>query len=176
MAFRVQLASYEDIKECARVGTEAMGTYCYLEDAWHYFHNQKPLKRKIQICLIDAVIIFAGGVIFGWHKAIYSVLTVWIVSTVSEKIMNGPNNAKACIIVSAQSECISGRIIKEVQRGITGLYGRGMYMKRDELVLLCVVSVREVSAIRKIVYEEDKKAFMTTSNVSEVIGEGFIDW
>ena len=41
MAFRVQLASYEDIKECARVETEAMGTYCYLEDAWHYFHNQK---------------------------------------------------------------------------------------------------------------------------------------
>ena len=41
MAFRVQLASYDDLKECARVETEAMGTYCYLEDAWHYFHNQK---------------------------------------------------------------------------------------------------------------------------------------
>jgi uncharacterized membrane-anchored protein YitT (DUF2179 family) len=137
---------------------------------------KKNLSVGFVMFSIDAVIIFAGGVIFGWHKAIYSVLTVWIVSTVSEKIMNGPNNAKACIIVSAQNECISGRIIKEVQRGITGLYGRGMYMKRDELVLLCVVSVREVSAIRKIVYEEDKKAFMTTSNVSEVIGEGFIDW
>ncbi|MBQ7795235.1 MAG: GNAT family N-acetyltransferase [Lachnospiraceae bacterium] len=41
MAFRVQLASYDDLKECARVETEAMGTYCYLEDAWHYFYNQK---------------------------------------------------------------------------------------------------------------------------------------
>lgn len=41
MAFRVQLASYEDLKECARVETEAMGSYCYLEDAWHYFYNQK---------------------------------------------------------------------------------------------------------------------------------------
>lgn len=41
MAFHVQLASYEDLKECARVETEAMGAYCYLEDAWHYFYNQK---------------------------------------------------------------------------------------------------------------------------------------
>lgn len=41
MAFRIQLASYDDLKECARVETEAMGNYCYLEDAWHYFHNQK---------------------------------------------------------------------------------------------------------------------------------------
>ena len=41
MAFRVQLASYDDMKECARVETEAMGTYIYLEDAWHYFNNQK---------------------------------------------------------------------------------------------------------------------------------------
>ncbi len=41
MGFRVQLASYDDLKECARVETEAMGTYCYLEDAWHYFYNQK---------------------------------------------------------------------------------------------------------------------------------------
>lgn len=137
---------------------------------------KSSLSVGLVMFLVDAVIIFAGGVIFGWQKAIYSVLTVWIVSVVSEKIMNGPNNAKACIIVSAENECISERIIKEVQRGITGLYGRGMYMKRDELVLLCVVSVREVPQIRKIVYEEDKKAFMTTSNVSEVIGEGFVDW
>ena len=41
MAFRVQLASYDDMKECARVETEAMGTYIYLEDAWHYFNAQK---------------------------------------------------------------------------------------------------------------------------------------
>ena len=32
MAFTTKLASYEDMKECARVETEAMGSYCYLED------------------------------------------------------------------------------------------------------------------------------------------------
>ena len=125
---------------------------------------------------IDSVIIIAGGVIFGWQKAIYSVLTVWIVSMVSEKLMTGPNYSKACVIVSAKSEDISGRIINEVQRGITGLYGRGMYRKKDEIVLFCVASVREIPKIRKIVYEEDKKAFMTMADVSEVIGEGFVDW
>lgn len=126
--------------------------------------------------VIDAIIIIAGGVVFGWQKAIYSVLTVWIVSIVSEKIMNGLNYSKACIIISTQSDGISKRIMNDVQRGITGLYGRGMYMKKDELVLFCVASVREIPKIRKIVYEEDEKAFMTMTDVSEVIGEGFVDW
>ena len=137
---------------------------------------KSSLSISMVMFTVDAVIIIAGGVVFGWQKAIYSVLTVWIVSIVSEKIMNGPNYAKACIIVSKQSKGISERIIREVQRGITGLYGQGMYMKKDELVLLCVASVREIPKIRKIVYEEDEKAFMTMTDVSEVIGEGFADW
>ena len=140
--------------------------------------NRKKPRLSVSMVMftIDAVIIIAGGVVFGWQKAIYSVLTVWIVSVVSEKIMNGPNNSKACVIVSAYSESIAERIIKEVQRGITGIYGRGMYMKKDELILFCVASVREMPKIRKIVYEEDEKAFITMSDVSEVIGEGFVDW
>ena len=140
-------------------------------------NRYKPrISISMVMFVIDAIIIIAGGVVFGWQKAIYSVITVWIVSVISEKIMNGPNYSKACIIVSNQSECISMRIIDEVQRGITGLYGQGMYMKKSELVLFCVVSVREIPRLRKIVYEEDKKAFMTMANVSEVIGEGFLDW
>lgn len=41
MAFTAKLASYEDRAECVRVEKETMGNYCYLDDAWHYFQNQK---------------------------------------------------------------------------------------------------------------------------------------
>lgn len=41
MAFDVKLASYDDMEECVRVERETMGNYCYLEDAWHYFSNQR---------------------------------------------------------------------------------------------------------------------------------------
>lgn len=139
-------------------------------------HKNKKLNVAWVMFIIDAIIIVAGGVLFGWYKAIYSVVAVWLVSFVSEKIMSGPNYTKACIIISVYSERISERIMDEIKRGITGLDGMGMYTKRQELVLFCVASRHEMSKIRKIVYEEDKKAFMTMSDVSEVIGEGFVDW
>lgn len=139
-------------------------------------HRNRRMPVAWVMFAIDAVIIIAGGVLFGWQRAIYSIISVWLVSLVSEKIMSGPNYTKACIIVSSHSEKISGRIMKELERGITGLKGRGMYTGSPELVLFCVVSRHEMSQIRKIVYEEDEKAFMTMCDVSEVIGEGFVDW
>lgn len=39
MEFAVRTAFYEELEECARVEREAMGNYCYLEDAWHYFNS-----------------------------------------------------------------------------------------------------------------------------------------
>ena len=140
-------------------------------------HQKNPrLNVAWVMFIIDAVIIVSGGVLFGWHKAIYSVVSVWLVSFVSEKIMSGPNYTKACLIVSEHSRQISERIMAELKRGITGINGRGMYTGKSELVLYCVASRHEMTKIRKIVYEVDSKAFMTMSDVSEVIGEGFVDW
>ena len=39
MAFTVKMAEYTDLQEAARVEREAMGSYVYLEDAWHYFNS-----------------------------------------------------------------------------------------------------------------------------------------
>lgn len=139
-------------------------------------HRNRRLSVAWVMFGIDAVIIVAGGVLFGWQKAIYSIISVWLVSMVSEKLMSGPNYTKACVIVSSHSKAISVRIMDEIKRGITGLNGCGMYTGKQELVLFCVASRHEMSKIRKIVYEEDKRAFMTMCDVSEVIGEGFVDW
>lgn len=139
-------------------------------------HKNRKMSVTWVMFVLDGVIIIAGGVIFGWRSAIYSTIAVWLVSYVSEKIISGPNYTKACIIVSSQNEMIANRIMEEIKRGITGLYGVGMYTKNESKVLYCVASRHEMSLVRKIVYEEDKKAFMSMFDVSEVIGEGFVDW
>ena len=76
-------------------------------------------------------------------------------------------------IISKDYQKISNKINKEVKRGTTGLYGKGMY-KDDELtVLMCVAGRNEVVKIIQIVKKIDKRAFVIVSNVREVIGNGF---
>lgn len=72
MAFTIKLASYEDMKECARVETETMGNYCYLEDAWHYFYNQKGglvtvYKEDEMIGIGRFTVLFDGS---GWLETL----------------------------------------------------------------------------------------------------------
>lgn len=138
-------------------------------------HKNDRISIPWLMFFMDAVIILLGGVVFGWVRAIYSVISVWIVSFITEKIMDGPNYSKACIIISSKNMEISKRIMSELARGVTGIGGKGMYTGREEMLLFCVSSRHEMTNIRRIVYSEDPKAFMTVSNVSEVFGEGFVE-
>ncbi|MGN0375298.1 MAG: YitT family protein, partial [Butyrivibrio sp.] len=137
-------------------------------------HKNNRISVPWIMFILDAVIILMGGLIFGWVKAMYSVISVWIVSFITEKITDGPNYSKACIIISRKNEVISGRIMKELERGVTGIDGTGLYTGNREMLLFCVSSRHEMTNIRRIVYSEDPAAFMTVSNVSEVFGEGFV--
>lgn len=137
-------------------------------------HKNNRVPVSWAMFLVDAVIIILGGVIFGWVRAIYSVISVWIVSFITGKIIDGPDYSKACIIISRKSTEISERIMRELERGVTGIDGKGLYSKQKELILFCVSSRHEMTSIREIVFEVDPCAFMTVSNVSEVFGEGFV--
>lgn len=136
-------------------------------------HKNNRIKIPWIMFVTDSLIIILGGLVFGWVKAIYSIISVWIVSFIMEKIIDGPGYSKACMIISPEHKKISDRILEEIGRGVTGIGGKGQYTNDDKMLLFCVSSRHEMSNIRNIVYEEDKNAFMTITNVSEVLGEGF---
>ena len=61
----------------------------------------------------------------------------------------------------------------QIERGTTGIYGKGMYTGEEKTILLCVASRSEVIAIRKIVEQVDANAFIVIANAREVFGKGF---
>jgi len=62
---------------------------------------------------------------------------------------------------------------EELERGVTGLKGRGMYTGTEKNVLLCVLSRRQVPAVKKLVMDIDPDAFVFVQEAREVVGEGF---
>ena len=65
--------------------------------------------------------------------------------------------------------------MRNLDRGVTGIRGKGMYSGQDKLLLYCVVGRKEIVALKELVDEIDPEAFVIVSDVREVLGEGFIE-
>lgn len=125
------------------------------------------------ILVIDSTIILIGALVFGIEKAMYALISTYIVSKVIDSILEGINFSKAVFIISDYSNEIAGILMKDLNRGVTGIHATGMYSKGEKQVLFVVVGKDEIVPLQKIVKEIDTKAFMTVADVREVLGEGF---
>jgi len=135
----------------------------------------KPHLRTSSLIVIIDILIVGLNVLFFKEIEIglYSAITIYIMGKMIDIVFEGTNFSKMVYIISKDYQRISNKINKEVKRGTTGLYGKGMY-KDDELtVLMCVAGRNEVVKIIQIVKKIDKRAFVIVSNVREVIGNGF---
>ena len=63
--------------------------------------------------------------------------------------------------------------MSELNRGVTGLEGTGLYSNTHKQVLLCVVSRMETIHLRRIVFSIDPKAFIVSNKAHDTYGEGF---
>ena len=76
-------------------------------------------------------------------------------------------------IISNKYNNIADVISKEVLRGVTGIYSKGMYTNERKMMLMCIASRREIVEIKQIANKIDSKAFTIITNVREVYGKGF---
>ena len=76
-------------------------------------------------------------------------------------------------IISDKNQIISNEIQTKINRGITGIYGKGMYENKNKLILMCAVDRRDIANIKKLVLSIDKDAFVVVTNSREVLGYGF---
>lgn len=126
------------------------------------------------IFLIDIVIISAGAFYFRQTELVLAgVLTLFLNVVLVDYIISGANVAKIVYIISEKSELIAKEIMEKVERGVTGIYTHGMYVREDRTMLMCVVKRFELQKLERIVKENDKKAFIIYSQARRVAGEGF---
>lgn len=137
--------------------------------------KSKRIKTVWIIFIIDAIIIALGTPVFGIPSSIYGVISVFTISFVSGKIVDGPAVSRTAYIISRNSIEIAAIINKRLERGVTGIKVMGMYENKEKIMLVCVVRKREIHKIVEIVEETDKHAFMWIGDAREVMGEGFVN-
>ncbi len=136
-------------------------------------HKIKYFSVPKIMAVIDGVIVFVGVGVFGLSKGIYALIAIFIVTKVSDSIVEGPGRAKLLYIISSSPDDISNYIINVIGRGATRVEVTGAFTENKKNMLMCVVSSREMVKIKQKTYQIDPNAICFVGDIREAFGEGF---
>ncbi len=120
------------------------------------------------------IFIYVGaGLVFGWNKAMYSVLTYFIAYRMIDVVLEGLNSSKSVRVISDRAYEIGQELIDRFEISVTYLKGIGGYSKSEKTIIYCVVSRLEMTKLKEVVKEFDPKAFISVVDVHEAYGSRF---
>ena len=122
---------------------------------------------------INVFLMLVAAVLFGVKPAMYTLLSFFVGSRVTDAVIEGLNRKKTVMIISEMNVEIADAILDEVGRGATFLEGTGAYTGQDKKVLFVVVTLTQIAKIKFIVEKMDPHAFMILQDAAEVLGHGF---
>lgn len=126
------------------------------------------------IMLLDAVVVLLSVAVFrDISLGLYSFVALAVGGKAADYLEEGPKIARAVFIISDMQTEIAGKLLYEMNRGVTALDGSGLFSGSRKQVLLCVISKREVIQMKTIVQKTDPNAFVLIADAKEVLGEGF---
>jgi len=112
----------------------------------------------------------AAGLVFGWHRAMYAVMTYFIAFKVIDIVLEGFNSSKSIRIISEKSYEIGQELLEQLGIGVTYLKGVGAYSGTEKTIIYCVVSRLEMAKMKDIIRKIDPSAFMSVVDVHETHG------
>lgn len=136
--------------------------------------NQRyGISLSLAYMITDSFPVILAGFYFGWDKALYGLIMIYLSGVAADMISQGSNVIREAIIITDQSQEVILAISDELGRGATLLQARGSYTQKDRPVIFCVVTAGEVIRLKTIVHDIDPKAFMVVGHANEALGEGF---
>ena len=124
---------------------------------------------------IDGLIVIVGMYVFGIQRALYAIIAVYLVTKVSDSLIEGLKFSKQTFIITEKPDEVARVIMEDLDRGATGICGKGMYSGQEKTIIFCVVNKKEIVKLKELVDDIDPNAFVIVSDAREVHGEGFIE-
>lgn len=147
------------------------GTELLIQIILSYKDNIKVSKLLV---IIDSIIVGLNLIVFKQIEiGLYSFIVIFLNSKIVDLFIEGVNFTKIVYIISDKSTEISNKILNDLDKGLSGIYGKGMYQNKEKLILMCVIKKRDLIKLKEIVKQVDDAAFMIISDAIDVYGLGF---
>lgn len=122
------------------------------------------------ILIFNLVIFTVAGFLFGVDRSLLSLLTYYIASRIIDKVEEGLDTAKQVVVITDNAEPMAEEIYKRLGRTVTIQSARGLVSGAKDMMYV-VITRLELPELREIVEESDESAFITISDVNEIIGK-----
>lgn len=128
------------------------------------------------IFILDAVVIIAGGFVYGnFESMLYASVAIFVSAQVLDYIIYGVSRGAMIMIISDKNDEIRNMIVNDLNRGVTVLKGQGGYSGQDKNVLLCACYDNQAHKLIKKIKSTDENAFFIVTQSKQIIGNGFVN-
>ena len=118
----------------------------------------------------DGTIIVIGAFVFGFNHLMYSLIILYLISTLTDKVVLGISDSKAFYIITSKEKEVKAFVINELKHGVTEFKAKGGYNLENQTVLMSVIPTREYYKLKEGIHNIDKNAFFVAMDSYEVRG------
>lgn len=120
--------------------------------------------------MTDGLIVVSGVFVFGWTKLMYSFISLYIISVMTDKVILGISESKAFYIITEHEADVKKFILEHLSHGVTVLDAKGGFTGNRQKVIMCIVPTKEYFIAKEGIHEIDPNAFFVVTDAYEVSG------
>ena len=118
----------------------------------------------------DGLIVCSSFFFFGASTMLYSMISLYIISIMTDKVVLGISNAKAFYIITDHETAVKKFIMNHLSHGVTVLDGRGGFTGNHQKVIMCIIPTKEYFIAKEGIHSIDPDAFFLVTDAYEVSG------
>ncbi|MFP3726441.1 YitT family protein [Priestia filamentosa] len=133
-------------------------------------NSKTPFSVGQIVMFCNVFILGSAGFVFGWDKAMYSLLAYYIAFKMIDIVVEGLDESKVLWIISDKSKEIATELMSNLGRGVTYLNGEGAYSGEEKKVIFLIINRLEEAKVKSLIDDIDEDAFLAVGHINDVKG------
>lgn len=146
----------------------SVGGFYIIEDV---INSLSKKQRKYISLICDLIVVLISFAIIPLENAIYSIFLVIIVKRMTTIARLGISDSKAFYIITKKEKEVKKYIMEDLKHDITILEAKGGFTKKQNNILMTVISTKEYYQLKEGIKEIDPNAFISITDSYEVLNK-----
>lgn len=129
--------------------------------------KDKPIGNYMFI--LNALIIITAGFLYGWEKALYTIVSLYATTRVVDAIHTRHGKLTVMIVTKKANE-LKEAVHSKLVRGITMIPAKGAFSNEPREMLMIVITRYELFDLKRIIVDVDPSAFTNVMQTTEIYG------
>ena len=133
-------------------------------------HKYAKMSIGTAMIVVNGIIILIGMYSFGLTVAMYSLISLYIISVLTDKVILGVSNSKMFYIVTSKEKEVKDFILNNMHQGVTMIDAKGGFSGNKQKVIMCTVPTKQYFVLKEGINKIDENSFFVVADTYETFG------